>query len=187
LSVARTIIDIAREHGELDSIVVGDHALRLRMISLDELRNVAQECSAFPWIRRAWRALEQIDDRAESPLETYARLVLHRLPFPRPELQVNIFDEQGTFVARLDAYWDDWGIATEFDGRGKYQTPQDLWDEKRREDRLRELGIVIIRLAFEDLRNHALVLAKLRSAVAMAAAMPRGTRRWRITRVSRVA
>ena len=53
--------------------------------------------------------------------------------------QVTIRDERGHLVARVDFLVDGTKVVIEFDGKVKYAAgdPAVLWDEKRREDRLR--------------------------------------------------
>jgi hypothetical protein len=61
-------------------------------------------------------------------------------------------------VARVDAWYADAAVAVEFDGRVKYDQPfggrtpaQVLWEEKRREDEVRDLGVRVLRVVDEDL------------------------------------
>ena len=74
-----------------------------------------------------------------------------------PELQVELHDSRG-FLARVDAWYEDAAVAIEFDGRVKYLDPRDgrsagevLWQEKRREDRVRGVDVRFVRLAKEDM------------------------------------
>jgi hypothetical protein len=62
-------------------------------------------------------------------------------------------------VAFADFAWPDHGVLGEFDGKGKYlrdlrpgEGPGEaLFREKLREDRLRDLGWVVVRLVWSDL------------------------------------
>jgi hypothetical protein len=70
-------------------------------------------------------------------------------------LQVEI-RSGGRLVAGVDAWYEEAAIAVEFDGRVTYTQPwrepgRVLWEEKRREDALRALGIRVVRIADEDL------------------------------------
>ena len=74
-----------------------------------------------------------------------------------PELQVEIRDARG-LVGRVDAWYEEAAVAVEFDGLVKYEAPRDgrsparvLWEEKRREDRLRNLDIRVLRVVRADL------------------------------------
>jgi hypothetical protein len=108
-------------------------------------------------IAHAARALDLSDGRAESPLETRGRLAMLASGLPRPELQVQIHDAAG-LIGRVDAWYEDAAVAIEFDGQVKYTDPRHasspgkvLWEEKRREDRMRALGVRIVRVVNEDL------------------------------------
>jgi hypothetical protein len=61
-------------------------------------------------------------------------------------------------VGRVDVWFEDAAVAVEFDGRVKYDDPfagrtaaQVLWEEKRREDEIRELGVRMLRIVQADL------------------------------------
>jgi hypothetical protein len=58
----------------------------------------------------------------------------------------------------VDAWYDDAALAIEFDGQIKYSDPRHasspgkvLWDEKRREDAMRALGVRFVRVVNDDL------------------------------------
>ncbi|GAB3202745.1 hypothetical protein GCM10027261_42080 [Geodermatophilus arenarius] len=154
---ARTLVDCAREWDLVDSVVAMDAALHDRLAGREDLQAAVLRAVHWVGIGDAARALGLADGRAESPLESRGRLALIEAGLPRPELQVEVHGPRG-FVARVDAWYDDAGVAIEFDGRVKYLDPLDgrhpgevLWREKRREDLLRALGIRVVRLAHEDL------------------------------------
>lgn len=50
-------------------------------------------------IRRARIALDLVDPGAESPRETWLRLLLIRAGFPPPQTQIPVYDEYGQLVA----------------------------------------------------------------------------------------
>jgi len=73
-----------------------------------------------------------------------------------PELQVDLHDEHG-FVGRLDAWYEEAALALEFDGWVKYADPrggrspaQVAWEEKRREDRIRNTDVRVVRIVNDD-------------------------------------
>jgi predicted transcriptional regulator of viral defense system len=155
-SPARTLVDCAREWSVLDAVVAMDAALHAGLVDREDLRAAVLRATHWIGIGDAARAFGLADGRAESPLESRGRVALLEAGLPRPELQVEIHGPRG-FVARVDAWYEEAGVAIEFDGRVKYLDPVDgrdpgevLWREKRREDRLRELGVRVIRLAQED-------------------------------------
>lgn len=80
---------------------------------------------------------------------------------PAPELQVNIFDHRGSWVARSDFGWLGHGVLGEFDGRIKYlgtpdQVATAVMKEKRREAKLRDLGWTVARWGMSDLARTTL-------------------------------
>jgi len=75
---------------------------------------------------------------------------------PAPELQLNVFDGLGGWLARPDFCWEELGVLGEFDGQVKYRGTRDevaqaVMQEKRREARLREIGWVVVRWDWADL------------------------------------
>lgn len=111
-----------------------------------------------------------MDGRRESVAESLAGVsfAMHGILV---EPQVRLYDPNGTFVARVDFLIPGTNVVVEVDGRLKYASgdPQVLWDEKRREDAIRRLGYVVVRLTWADLMNPEVLIAKVRAALAMAA------------------
>jgi predicted transcriptional regulator of viral defense system len=155
-SVARTLVDCAREWSLTDSVIAIDAAMQGLRVDRAELHRAVLAGTHRVGIAGAARALALADGRAESPLETRGRLALLSAGLPRPELQVEIHDGAG-FIGRVDAWYEEAAVAVEFDGRVKYVDPRDassgevLWKEKRREDRLRDAGARVVRVVNDDL------------------------------------
>lgn len=129
---------------------------------------VVRPALVHPGIERVRAALPRCDGRHESPGETVAAWVLHHLGYRTvPQFAVP-GSEALTPGGR--GYRADLGIVgtrvlVEFDGRSKYSSAQDLWDEKRREDRIRSLGWEIVRLTWADLHRPERVRALVEAAV----------------------
>ncbi|NEM06731.1 hypothetical protein [Geodermatophilus normandii] len=184
---ARTLVDCAREWGVVDAVVAMDAALCGGLVDREGLRAAVLRATHWIGVGDAARAFGLADGRAESPLESRGRLALVEAGLPCPELQVEVHGPQG-FVARVDAWYEEAGVAVEFDGRVKYLDPVDgrepgevLWREKRREDRLRELGIRVVRLAQEDVtpRRRRQLAVRVGALLAEPTA---GVRRFRVVR-----
>ena len=73
------------------------------------------ERTAFD-VGRVMAALGLHDAGAESPRETWLRLVLISAGFPRPQTQIPVFDDFGDPRYFLDLGWKDVLIAVEYDG-----------------------------------------------------------------------
>jgi len=129
---------------------------------------------------RRWRgrpkanaALRLVDPRRESWLESFSFVVLHGLGIDLPTPQVEVFDEWGQFVGRVDGMWIAEGTVAEADGQGKYLlgTPvgggaggkdaaRRVVAEKCREDDLRDLGLEMVRWGAHEMRRSPDVVAR---------------------------
>jgi hypothetical protein len=172
-SVARTCVDIARESGRDAAVIVADAALARRMMYQSELASIAADLRGIPGSLAALQLPELADARSESPLESISRLVFLDAG-SRPDLQVPIYNHDGALVARVDFGWAELGVVGEADGRMKYldlprtDVETSLWDEKQRQDRLADLGLVVIRWGWREAINSHLLLAKLNRGICRA-------------------
>ena len=164
-SPARTVVDLAREHGVAAAVVAGDHALRKALTTRAELDRTAAECRRWPGIATARSALDLLDGRSESPLESLSRLRLQAHQLPRPDLQADLRDERGRFVARVDFLFEG-RVIGEADGLSKYDTIAVLHAEKIRHERLENLGYVVVRWMWRDLGCFGAVAERIRGALA---------------------
>ena len=167
---ARTWLDLACRGSFAQALAAGDFILCERLASPTELAGLVEFAQSvrLPGRRRAERALAYLDPLRESVLESCscAYFVTNRIPLPRA--QVEIHDSVGRLIARVDFLWKGRSaghqVIGEADGRMKYERPDDLYAEKRREDRLRELGFSVVRWGFADLRT-AQLAARLRQVL----------------------
>jgi predicted transcriptional regulator of viral defense system len=154
---ARTLVDCAREWDQTAAVVALDAALHDGAVTRTQLRAAVLSARHRTGASAAARAVDLSDGRAESPLETEGRLSVLGAGLPLPELQVEIWDDRG-LIGRVDGWYEEAAVALEFDGRIKYSEPWHgrspgdvLWEEKRREDRLRGVGVRVVRMARADL------------------------------------
>jgi hypothetical protein len=176
---ARTLVDCAREWSLEDAVIAMDAALHAGATTQEELREAVLHQTHWYGIGRAARAAGLADRRAESPLETLGRLRILGSGLPAPELQMDLYGPRG-FVGRVDAWYEDAGVAVEFDGRVKYDDPfggrtaaQVLWEEKLREDLVRDLGVRVLRVVHADLGAPWPAMAdRLRSLLATRSTTP---------------
>lgn len=105
------------------------------------------------------------DGRSESAGESRSRWVLHLLGLGRVTPQFAVWDGS-VLVGVADLKLDEHMVLVEFDGRGKYADQDDLFREKWREDRLRELGYEVVRLTWADLARPQVVRERILAAIA---------------------
>ncbi|RBY92894.1 type IV toxin-antitoxin system AbiEi family antitoxin domain-containing protein [Blastococcus sp. TF02A-30] len=154
---ARTLVDCGREWPLEDAVIGMDAALLAEKLSPAQLHEAVTRAEGWPGARRAARAAGLADGRAESPLETRGRLRMIGAGLPVPELQVEI-RVQGRLLGVVDAWFEEAALAVEFDGQVKYTDPwrgrtaeRVLWEEKRREDAMRAVGIRFVRVVDADM------------------------------------
>ena len=168
-SVARTWLDVARTLSTADALSVGDHALRERMMTSSEVEVLVARHARLRGIGRAALALAHCDGRRETPIESLSWTRFLEWNVPLPTMQHDIWDGR-SHVARVDFFWPELGLVGEADGRLKYQGGTALWDEKRRELRLRRLGFRVIRWTWADVRRGSSPFREVLMAELLAAA-----------------
>lgn len=175
LSVPRTVVDLCRERPFHSAVVTADSALFRELCGRAELEAALDACAGWPGIVAAREAIAFADGRAESPLESLARVGCHEGDLPRPTPQLWIPDEFGFYFARVDLGWEEQHTILEADGKVKYEGsepgPSDpLVLEKIREAKLRDLGWEVERVMWEEaLFDRMAVAARVRRAFARAA------------------
>ena len=162
-------VQVASHFGGEAGLVSADHALHQEEMTRADLDGAMAALEPWRWSREPAKMLALADGSAESGAESRTRWALRTLGLRLPTPQVEIFDSRGDFVARVDFLYEDMKLVIEVDGRKKYEKAQDVWDEKLREDRLRALGYVIVRLTWADLDDLAVVRGKVLRGVALAA------------------
>jgi hypothetical protein len=100
-------------------------------------------------IRKARAVLDLVDPGAESPRETWLRLLVIRNGFPRPQTQIPVYDEYGALVAVLDMGWEDIKLALDYEG-DHHRNPLRFNKDIRRHDDVTELGWMDIRVTSQD-------------------------------------
>jgi hypothetical protein len=177
-SMARTVVDVARSQPFGDGVVVADAALRSGLTAAD-LMAAVDEGGHRPGGRRARRVAAFADAASENGGESRSRITLALAGLPKPELQQEIYDPSGRFIARVDFLWRRQRTVGEFDGDVKYSgglggiPPHEVViNEKRREDELRDLGWQVVRWVWRDLERPALIAARITRAFARASSAP---------------
>ncbi|MGN6636986.1 MAG: type IV toxin-antitoxin system AbiEi family antitoxin domain-containing protein [Oryzihumus sp.] len=172
----RTVVDCFRELTLPDAVAVGDAALRLGLTTTEGLRSMRAWQRRWPGITRADEGLPLLDGHRETWLESWSFARLWQLGVDLPEPQVTVLDERGRFVGRVDGFWREGATVAEADGVGKYlgafgtdPSPEGaaraVLEEKRREDRLRDLGLEVARWTWADVRrNPGEVVARIEAA-----------------------
>lgn len=177
-TVERTVIDVARAERSLRlPVVVADSALRQRLTTRAQLQEVLAESRGKAGVRGAAEAVRLADPRSESALESISRVAMHVEGLPMPRTQVVIGN------ARADFLWEEYHVIGEADGIGKYvsdgrrSTEDVVRAEKRREERLFDLGFEVVRWGWREAMESAVLARRLRAAFERGAERQHGRRR----------
>ncbi|ROS29048.1 uncharacterized protein DUF559 [Rathayibacter sp. PhB127] len=104
--------------------------------------------------KRAREAIGWVREGSESPMETLLRLLLIRAGLPEPELNVELYDADGRFVARVDLLYRDQRVVVEYDGdhhrTDKLQYERDI----ARSEAIQALGYHHLRIRASGVLDH---------------------------------
>ncbi len=159
---ALAVVQHGTSNGPMAALIAADGALRVGLATRAALDDALAVTRHHPHSGGIASLLAHADGRHESPGETRLAHVLRLLAI-RATPQVTI--EEGGRRAVVDVMLDDDPVVIEFDGRVKYgrdehepdpfgrrRPPSEvLWDEKRREDWIRERGYEMVRVVNADL------------------------------------
>ena len=165
-SALRTAWDLARWLPTVEAVVAMDALARVGQFAPTAVLRIQDRYPRARWRRRVPGVIDLADPRAESPMETRSRLVLVLRGLPRPELQYQVYDNVGEFVARLDMAYPLLKLGMEYDGRG-HLTEWQQQSDARRLNRLDESGWSVLRFTSPDvLRNPDTMATQIREAIA---------------------
>jgi hypothetical protein len=138
-NVARTAFDLARR-GPADQAVERLDALAAATsFAVDEVFEVAKNHPHVKGLRRVGRLLELVDAGAQSPRETWLRLLLMGAGFPRPQTQIPVARPGGRQYF-LDMGWPDVMVAVEYDGE-QHRLDRGIYDDDLiRSDYIAQVG-----------------------------------------------
>jgi len=151
-SPLRTVLDLASRLDLVEAVAVLDAALHRQLIRAEQLQARG----------RLDRAIELTEPKTESPMETRLRLLLVLAGLPRPQVQVVLRDESGSFLGRPDLYYPEHRLAIEYDGATHRES---LASDNRRQNRLLDAGYRVLRFTASDvLGSPASVIGLVRRA-----------------------
>jgi hypothetical protein len=153
----RTVVDLARDHSFAEAVAAADHVLRGGATAA-QLTDAMHRLRGTPGQQKVRRVVDFADGRSESVGESLARVVFAQHGLPPAELGQPVY-ASGRRLGIVDFLWRDQRTAAEFDGRIKYQPGNDrgderLWHEKLREDAIRDAGLEVVRITWDQVTRH---------------------------------
>jgi hypothetical protein len=163
-SPARTALDFGCWYPTMTAVAGIDSLARAVDIKESDVDLLVRRYAGRKGIGRARQAVELFDSGAQSPKESWLRVVLIQAGLPRPQTQIPVLNEFGSPIAYLDMGWEDAKVAVEYEGeQHRTERRQYTWDVRRLE-MLERLGWIVIRVVAGD--RPAEVVGRVRAALA---------------------
>jgi very-short-patch-repair endonuclease len=168
-SAARTYVDLAGELVRPQLLAVGDALVRAKLATVVELTATVAEHAGRRGICAARALLDLIDGRSESVMESVLRLLLIDAGLPVPEVNAEVFDRYGRFLARADLLYRAARVIVEYDGDQHRTDRNQFAHDVRRGSRLAADGYVVLRFTASDVfQRPSYVVATVRQALGLA-------------------
>nr|WP_155912619.1 MULTISPECIES: hypothetical protein [unclassified Mycolicibacterium] len=150
-AAAWTAIEVARTLRRPRVLATLDAALRSGTCDRVELSRAVTKQPGRRGIVAVRELLPIADPRAESPMESEARLVMIDGGLPMPELQYEVIDGRGK-LRRLDFAWPQYKVAAEYDGLDWHSGADAMLADRGRTSALMDIGWTSVSMVFEDVR-----------------------------------
>ncbi len=154
---ARAALDIACRYPPDRAVAALDALAHTTRLDLTAVQKLMARYPGRRGLRGAPAILDLVDAGAESPRETWLRLVVIRAGYPRPQTQVRIRDRYGYEFARVDLGWTDRRIGMEYEGRHHQSDPLTYERDIHRLEELTHQGWTIIRVTAADTEDSVLI------------------------------
>ncbi len=146
----RTALDLACWYPTTTAVAALDDLVRVTELKLADVEMLSVRYHGRRGIERARTSLNLVDAGAQSPKETWLRLVLVSAGLPRPQTQIPVYDDSGDAIAYLDMGWGDVMVAVEYDGeQHRSDRRQYAWDI-RRSEMVERRGWILVRVVAGD-------------------------------------
>lgn len=158
----RTAFDIGRRGLLGDAVARVDSLLAATRFAVDDVVAMAGEHVGARGLGQLRRVLDLADAGAESPKETWLRLLLIGSGYPRPRTQIPVISPDGRRRYYLDMGWEERRLAVEYDGDHHRSDPVQFAGDVRRLADIDELGWCLVRVVARSSRDD--VLRRVRRA-----------------------
>lgn len=143
-SAERTSFDLGRRGLIGQAVARLDALARATGFNADDVLALAGRHPHVRGLRQLERALELSDPGAQSPKETWLRLMLVHAGFPTPQTQIPVFGPDGYPQYFLDMGWEELMLAVEYEGM---QHAESLGYDISRSDYIDRIGWTTVRVA----------------------------------------
>lgn len=165
----RTALDLARHLPRTRAIAHLDALAAATGLDPQEVLELATRYPGIRGVRLARQRVPLLDPGAQSPRETWLRLLVIDAGFPRPETQIEV--RQGSFTAFIDMGWRELKIGLEYDGDLHLSDRKRYVKDIGRHEVLSQLDWLMIRVVKEH--SDAFILHRVSEAFRGRARFPK--------------
>jgi hypothetical protein len=172
VSAARAVVDVARREPLVEAVAFADAVLRSGAAREDQIHSSLRRAAGLRGVVGARRILPHLEPRSESQGESRLRMRLVLAGLPRPEAQVDYYDEHGRHLARVDLVLE--GVALEYDGREQRLRKDVFSRDRQRQNEVVDRGVELRRFTAPDVSaaRQRVLAADVRRAMTLAATRP---------------
>jgi hypothetical protein len=152
-SPAWTAVEIARTLRRPRALAILDAAVHAECCTPADLSAAVAEQKGRRGIVHVRELVQLADGRAESPMESEARLVFIDGGLPLPDLQYEIIDRHGK-LWRVDFAWPDDKVLAEYDSVEWHANPEGWKHDRMKTARLQECGWTTVPIVVDDVRKY---------------------------------
>ncbi|SCX25855.1 hypothetical protein SAMN02799620_03974 [Mycolicibacterium fluoranthenivorans] len=149
-SPVRTAFDLGRHLTRDMAVTRLDALMNAKPFAVEDVELLAKVHPGRRWLTRLNSALPLVDGGAESPKETWLRLLFADAGLPTPTTQFVVRTESGRYVRRIDMAWEKFKVGAEYDGQQhlteRAQYAKDVWANRE----LRRLDWHLVHVIKED-------------------------------------
>ncbi|KUI08409.1 hypothetical protein AU191_12070 [Mycolicibacterium acapulense] len=147
---ARTAFDLGRHQPRDRAVARLDALMNACPFATEDVALLAKRHRGVRGLRRLRSALPLVDGGAESPRETWLRLLFIDAGLPRPATQFVVRDEWDRYVRRIDMCWEDFKVGAEYDGEQHLTSRRQYVLDVQVNRVLQRLGWHVIHVIKED-------------------------------------
>lgn len=156
----RTALDVLRWLPPHMGLAIADALAARALVTREELVDRAAGSQRLRGIARARYLADLVEARCESFGESWLRLRIVDAGFPRPSVQIEVLNDSGRCVYRLDLGWEDRLVAVEYDGEAYHSTPSQMNHDLRRRDELERIGWRLLAVGRGEVLGRSLALER---------------------------
>lgn len=158
---------LATELSVFELVIMGDDLVRRQhpATTPETLQRRVQRFHGRRGRQKILTAFSYVRPRSESPRETEVRLALVAAGLPEPEVNPEICDSQGQFLAYGDLVYGEFKVMVEYEGIHHRTDPGQYARDISRRNRLTAEGWIVIQISKHQWRNRDKVIGEIRAAL----------------------